>query len=269
MTGEVGATGKGFLTTTGQVKDRKTLAAEEQQASKKSENVESNNNASESEFSEEKVASAFSSVRSRFSEDVNSVVSVINEDEEDLKQANDNVKKQLKAARELKQAIKEEDQETADAKREELKQLQTERDKLASQIEDNNRERADQRIQSVSFGNKPKAIVKIDKLEFEKSDPNQDLESKEGVNNLISNLQDDRTNIQAQRKELREVKKEVKKVVDDVRTEIGKIEKAAIASVDEAEKTANKIANQVIRGGAESSLVSKIDESVVKELVAS
>lgn len=263
MAGEVEAAGKGFLTAAGQVKDKKTLAAENQEVKK------TQSNESEKAVEEDKsVSTAFKSVRTRFDQEVNSAISVVNQDQANLKRAGDNVKEQLKVAKELKEALKNENSEKADKKRAELQVLQEERSAIADQIDADNKRLAPDRNQSISLGNKQIEKIKTEKVRFESQKEAPKTESVEDVKKLISSLEDDRSEIKVQRQELREVKKQITGAVKEVRKELNSIEESSIRSIEEANTSAKKVASDIVKAGSQSALVSDIDESIVKELLA-
>ena len=260
------AVGQGFFNAAGQAKSKETLAAENKKAEASLEAKSSGESTPEKDTS---VKSALKSVSSRFSEDANSVINVINENDSNLKAAQKNVKAQVSVAKDLKNAIKDGDTEKADKKRAELAALQGERDKIAEKVQADNDARVTERTQSISFGNKPKKLVSIEKVEFQKTNKNQDLESAQGVDNLIDSLKNDQASIKSQRTELRETRKEVKQVVNDVRSEISRIEKASVATEQEAQKLADKVASDIVRTGSQQAVVSNVEESVVKSLLGS
>jgi chromosome segregation ATPase len=264
MANEIDATGKGFLNSSGQIKDKKTLAAEDAKQLKKSDKQREAPEAS----NDQSVSSALKSVRSRFTDDVNKAIGVVNENDENLKKAGENVKSQLEKAKELKQALKDGDDKAAEEKRAELEQLQADREKLAANIDADNKRLAADRVQTIALGNQQKQTVKIKEVKFDQGEKSKDLEKPKDVNELIDSLEADRDSIKAQRQDLHEVKKEIKTVLKDTRKEIDSIENQSIKSIDEANSRAEKVASDVVKAGSEKAIVSKIDESVVKELLA-
>lgn len=267
MAGEVQATGKGFLTSGGQVKDRKTLEAEKTQEAKKAREAKQNEGAVESDVSDKSVGRALGSVKSRFTEQANSFINTVNSSDARLKKAEENVKAQQEKAKELKAAIEKGDQESASKKKQELEQLQKERDLIAKDIESDNAEKTAERRKTLKLGNQERAVVEVKKAEFAKTDKNQNLDSAEGVDSLISSLAADKAKIKTQRDDIKEVKKEVDGVVKNVKKDLDRIEKSAISSINEAKAAAEKVAGEIVKAGSQASLVSNINEQVVKSLV--
>ncbi|MCO6429745.1 MAG: hypothetical protein J5J00_02710 [Deltaproteobacteria bacterium] len=271
MAGEVEKAGRGFLTAAGEVKDKRTLATEEAKSRKSrspasSDTIKNSQDSSRPDFSESSVRGAFRSVRNRFNEEANSFANVVNESDESLRKAEENVKAQLETARGLKSALDSGDAQTAAEKREELEKLQRERDQLARQIEQDNGRRAADRSKTFSLGSEQKGQVSVEKVNFQESDRSRDLESKDSINQLIQDLKSEREGIKAQREGIKAVRKEVKTIVKQARDEIERIENATLNSVGEAQKTALSVASQIVQAGAQASVVSNVDESVVRSL---
>ncbi len=263
MAKEIEAAGKGFLTSAGQLKDKKAIAAEDNKEAKKSSQTDK-----VSDTEDRSVSSALKPVRSRFNEDINSVITVANENDENLKKASKVVKQQLETAQELKQAIKDGDQKKTDLKRQELEELNAKRDQISAEIEKDNQRLNEERTKSVSLGNKQIKTIQVEKVKFEKSEPTQNLDKAKDVDNLIQQLKSDKQSIKAQKQDLREVKKEIKTVVKDVRVELNQIEQKSIQSIDEANIRAEKLAKDITKAGTQQALVSNIDESVAEKLLA-
>lgn len=260
---EVEATGKGFLNSVGNLKDKKTLAKEDAQASK---NKEADSAATKTSVSDKNISNALGAVKTKFSEQANSFVGTLNKNDENLKKADENVKKQLEVAKELKAAIKDKDQQKIEDRKSELRELQKQKDELAKEIEAENQAQDVERKRKLSLGNQERAAVEVKKVKVEKT-KEEDLDSAESVERTIDSLKAEKESIKTQREDIKVAKKEVNVVVKEVKSELEKIEKNSINSINAAQKAAEDVSKEIIKAGSQASLVSNIDEEVVKSLV--
>lgn len=261
MAGEIKAA-TGFLTSNGQLKDKKVLETEKQQ-----EVAAAPEEIRETSTEDQSLGNALSSVRSRVDKKINSIINIVNQDQDSLKKAGANVKAQIQVAKELKQAIKEKDPEKIESKRGELSRLQEEKSALAEKSVRDNQRVAPERRQSVNLGNKQLASIQTSAVSIRESNPAK-TESAEDIDKLISDLQGERDEIRAQQQDLRAVKKQLKSVSGQARNELSSIEQRSLNSFEEADRSAQKLAGDIVKTGAQAINVSRIDESVVKELLA-
>lgn len=266
-TNSVAGAGKGFFDKAGQLKSSEQLKTEIKAAPTKESSASESSEATQ--FSPQTLDNALGAVRSRFSEDANKAISRINENDKQLKEAQQVVKDELKVARELKDALKSDDTQLAETKRQELAKVQNRRAKLAESIEaDQGDQRQDQR-RSIQFGNEQKGIVEIKPVEFEASSQKaESLDRPKEVNKLIDDLKEDLDSLKIQRQDLREVRREVKSVVEEVDKQITQIEGDSVRRFEDASKLADKVAQQV-RSGAQGAIASNISAAVTQRLLAS
>lgn len=263
----IAGAGKGFFDKTGQIKSSEQLKTEIKAAP-----AEKNSSAQSSEateFSPQTLSNALGAVRSRFSEEANQAISRVNENEKQVKEAQDVVKEQLKVARELKDALKEDDDKKVEVKRQELIKLQDQRAKLAKNIEaDQGDQRLEQRS-SIKFGNEQKGIVEVRPVEFEASKTDaRELDKPKEVNKFIDELKGDLDSLKSQRQDLRDARREVKAVVEEVDKQVTQIEGDNVRRYEDANKLAEKVAQQV-RSGSQGALASNISAAVTQRLLAS
>lgn len=266
MAGEVSEVGKGFFNEAGKLKSPEQLAKETEAQSK--------SKAKETEVIETSVditsdtKSAFRAVRNNFNQQVKEVTTQLDENEQFIEEADKIVKEQLDTARDLKEALRTEDNEKASEARSRLKELDIQRRALSQEIDDKNRERAPERVQSLSLGNSQRGQVKVEEVKL-KPKIESDFGTTEDVNKFIDGLKTDKASLNDQRVKLQEVQGEVKTIVKDTRAELTQIEGDTIRSIDEAKATADKVATEIKSRGSDfalSTISTKINETVVKNL---
>lgn len=244
----VAGAGLGFFTEKGQLKSRSQLDSD---AASKSKSSSSASDSSSTDFTT-RATQALGSVKTRFVEKANTAISTANKVESSLNDAKDIVKEQIEAAKDLKKAIKSGDAQEIDTARAKLQDVEERRKTLASDLDQQNRETAGDRIQNLSFGNQEKATVRIAdaKLSSETSGKSAaDIQSVEDVNALLDSLKSDQSSVKDQIDDVKAVKAEVKDAVKEVKAEIKSLQSDVIDSFDSAEKLASKVASDIKAGG--------------------
>lgn len=261
MAGEVGGVGKGFFTESGELKSKSDIGREDQAR------ITNKNEAAPVPATDDtSISTAVNSSRARFSEKANSILSIINQDEENLKAAQAAVKSQLEAAKELKTALKEEDKEKIARAQERLGKATEARNQLSQEIKkDNDRVVAD-RAKNLSLGNQQLGIVRTKAVELKKTSTGSPDDISE-VNALIGELRSDRAEVVQQRKELRETRLQVKDAIETTDSQLSKVEDRSIRSLREAEDLAQKLSERITQNGAQALSATKISEQIVRQLL--
>lgn len=259
MASEVGGVGKGYFTEKGELKSQAQISKEEgaRKAAPQQEAAVSK---------ETSISTAVGSVRSRFLEKANSVLSVINEDQENLKAASAAVKEQLTAARELKSALKDGDKKEVVAAREKLAKATEDRNAVAERVQKDNDRLVTDRAKNLSVGNEQLGVVKVKAVKFEKS-PEEKVDNLKEVNNLIESLKADRSDLTAQRHEHIDARNEVKDIVENTDAQLSKVEDGTIRSIQAAEEKAQDLAARITSNGAQALSATRISESIVRQLL--
>lgn len=257
MAGEVGGVGKGYFTEKGELKSQSQISKEE--AAKKPE-------VQAAPAEETSISTAVGSVRSRFLEKANSVLTVINEDQSNLKKASAAVNDQLAAARELKSALKDGDKEEIVAAREKLSKATAARNEIADEVRKDNDRLVTDRAKNLSVGNEQRGVIRVKAVELEKS-PVQEIDSVKDANALIESLKSDRSDLTAQRQEHIDTRNRVKEIVQETDSQLSRVEEGTIRSFQEAESRAQDLANRITSNGAQALSATRISESIVKQLL--
>ena len=262
-TKEIGA-GKGFFSATGELKSKEQLSEAKAKSKDSGEKTQSEPASTAEDFSS-KVSNSLGAVRSKFVGSANEIASVVNTDEKNIKAAQDVVKDQLAAARELKSALKDDDVEAIKKSTEKLDTLSKKREEIAAQIKVDNERAITKRVKNLSYGNEQRTIVKTEEVKFESSSKDSP-DSVKDVNQLIDQLQADKESLNDQRKVVKEAKGEIKEAVAKVRDDIKTLKKDTIDSYDKASKLADKL-NQDIKAGAEAFVAHNIQDNVANLLL--
>jgi hypothetical protein len=260
MAEEVREVGKGFITASGELKSKAQLAKEETQVITEDTVEVSPENA------EERLSNAVGNARSRFREQANSVGSVINQDEANLKEAAKAVKEQLAAAKELKAALKDEDAKKTERAQERLAKATERRNEVAEKVERTNSEAVTKRVQNLNVGNEQRGIVKTKAVEFEKREAKKP-EKVEDVNKLIRELKSDRESVTTQRVEARQVKQELREEVSRTEERLATTEANSIRDLRKAEETARALAERIANNQSQALAANKIKESIAQQLL--
>lgn len=260
MAGEVGSVGKGFLSETGELKSKSELAKEDA-ASRRQPAAEP-----ESPAADTSIFTAIGSVRSRFSEKANAIASVINQDEQNLKDAAKAVRAQLVAAKDLKEALKNDDEEAAEKARAQLSVATEKRNELADKIKRDNAAVVADRAKSLSVGNEQLGIARTKPVKLERTEQ-EDLDKVKDVNELIRGLRADRESIATQRSDLREVKQDLKTTLEETDSKLSRIQERSIRDIADAENTARDLASRITANGSQALSASKISEQVARQLL--
>jgi len=258
-TGSLKGVGSGFLNQAGQLKSKEQLAADDR-------SVKARANGQATDYAST-VTNAFGAVRSQTSAEINRGVSALNVNDDNIKKAQELVSKQVKTAKELKQAIKQEDSDTIEAKQNELAKLQDERNKLAKKIEEDNRAQQESEPIVIKVGNDQKGAVDIKPVNFDSTKVDStELDQPKEVEQLISDLKDDQASLKTQKQDQKDTRQEIKAAADEADKTISKFQSDAIRSFDEATKAASKIADD-IRSGSQQA-ISNLSVSAVQRLLS-
>ena len=219
------------------------------------------------------VRNALGNVAARTSEQINGVASTLNERSEDLRSAKRNIQSLRKTARGIKRAIKEGDEEKANALREEFAQLQKERDEIAKRVDQNNQERRLDGPQAVRNGNQTRASFSFSDIEVEGSSE-VDTNSLKGLNVFLQDSKEDLQGVRSQIKEDRGVRRELGQLNRTLRQErsglVQESEKrtsGSINSLEEADLTADSLAKNIASSTLEESIVSNVDQNIAAALL--
>ncbi|RMG42179.1 MAG: hypothetical protein D6719_07070 [Candidatus Dadabacteria bacterium] len=259
---KISSVGRGFFTAHGHLKSKEELKLDQRNQTQNSNNSSSAVN----QLSGGRVSDVFNSLKTSFLSQANDFISVANRDRKNLKKARSIVKRQLKTARALKDAIKSGDQESADKLRSELQNLSEKRTELAASIKDDNLASAGQRVKNFNRGNKQLGILQLKPVSFAESTKLQ-LNTKKEVNNFIAELKDDRDTIKSQLNDLRKVRRELKGFIKQTRQALDSLQSGVIDSFGQATATANSISQAITNSGAQALLAHNLSEESVQALL--
>ncbi|MCB0332803.1 MAG: hypothetical protein KDD55_04840 [Bdellovibrionales bacterium] len=229
--------------------------------------------ASEQDFSV-RVAKGFQSLRSRFLEQANDAISVVNERIDDTKTASKLVKQTIGVAKELKSLMKDgATTEEIDKKKAELDKLLAAGREQEQTIKEHNRpQQDDPNVSFLSVGNNVRGLPKIDRVKFSASQKTgDDLQSVKDVNSLLQELKGERSSLVEQRRSFRDDKKEIKNTLQVARKDLNEAKESLLRDASEAEKLSQKIAadiKEAAASGSQEFLANNLDESIVNRLVA-
>ncbi len=260
MSGEVREVGKGFLTGTGELKTKAQLAKEETQV------IQEDSVEVSPQNSEERLSNAVGNIKSRFREQANSIGSVINQDQQNLKEAAKAVKEELEAAQDLKSAFKENDKKKIEAAQERLEKANAERNAVADRIKEDNKELAERRVQALNVGNEQRGIVKTKAVELKKREENKP-QSADETDELVRRLREDRGDITTQRQELRAIKQELKSEVSSTEERLAATEANTIRDLQRAEETAKALAERIAQNQSQALAANRVSESIARQLL--
>ncbi|MBX7145193.1 MAG: hypothetical protein K1X79_12130 [Oligoflexia bacterium] len=263
MAGEVGGVGKGFFSETGELKSKQQVA-KETEAPKESEASDKVEISSKS--SEEKLSSALSAIGGKFRSAANEAATVINNDEQNADQAAKVVQEQLKAARDLKAALKEGNDEKTQVAREKLERATEKRDAVAKQIEESNQEVADKRAKNLNVANQQLGVVKTEAVKLERSEK-RDVSTTKDVDNLIEDLKSDKQSISEQKERVRSERADLQAKVADGEERIAATEKRSLRNFEEADSKARDLAARITQNGSQALAANKLSEGVVQQLL--
>lgn len=260
MAGEVGAVGKGFLTETGDLKTSAQLAKEDQ-------NQKTNSAAGKNTpAADTSISTALGSVRGRFADNANAILSVVNQDGQNLKDAQQAVKKQLTAAKELKTALKDKDEKKIEKAQKELASATAERNAVAERIEKDNSRLVADRARNLSVGNEQVGIVKVRAVQLEKSNI-AEISKPKDAEKLIESLKADKASIAEQRTEHADVKNDIKEKIQSTDEQLSKLQDRSIRALADAEDTAQALASRITGNAAQALSASNISQSIVQQLL--
>jgi len=205
---------------------------------------------------------------------VNSFVSVLNQNVDNLKSAKSSVKDLRAVAKDLKQAVKSGDEEAAASLREEFGALQSQRDEVAARIETENRELSGSRSQTIQVGNERRERLSTDEVRFSASSE-ADLSSVDGINAFLESSKTELDDINSQIKNERQLRKEVRQINKGIRSELNSLGKSsdrdiqkAISDIEEAGGVATSVATQIgSQATLEDSILSNVEQSVANDLL--
>lgn len=266
MAGEVGATspvaGQGFLDKSGRIKSRETLAKEDTQKTE----TKSGNSEDASSVSKPTVENALRKVGAQFSQKASAVLDKVNTQDANLKEARSIVKQEIAAARDLKQALKDNDQEKIESSRDTLSTLATQKTALSKRVETDNRE-----VQSsdsvLNLGNQIRGSIKVEPVKISAENSTKaDLTTVAGVNALIGNLQGEREDLKAQQVDVKDARREVRAIINDTERDLSRVQEGAIRSFDEAQSKTNQVAASIRESGPSAVLAQNISSTLIQLL---
>lgn len=267
-TGRIKSEGLGFFTNKGVLKTREQLKTEDKK-------TESSKDAAKvsSSFSDQ-LGDALGKAEARFVDKSNRAIAQVQTATKDLRDARDLVSRQITAAKELKQAIKNGTDDDVAKRQAELADLQAERERLAERIDQNNRNGAGERTQVLSLSTPEKGkTVRVKDVEFSKetnSSKPTELSDKQSVDRYIESLQADREALKAQTKELKATKTEIKEAVQGAKDQLSAIREDSIKSYDEARAVTDNVAQAIKNGGisvVEQTINKSLSSDIVSELL--
>ncbi len=265
----------GFLKQDGSIRSKEELKKADQALAKSdsSSSSTSSTQASEQDFSV-RVAQGFQSLRSRFLEQANDAITVVNERIDDTKAASKLVKKTIGVAKELKSLMKDgASAEEIDKKKAQLDELLAAGREQEKAIRQNNRaQQDDPNVSFLSVGNNVRGLPKIDDVQFSASQTKgDDLKSVKDVNSLLQELRGERRSLVEQRRSFRDDKKEIKNTLQVARRDLNEAKGTLLRDASEADKLSQKIAadlKEAAASGSQEILANNLDESIVNRLVA-
>lgn len=265
-TGKISGAGQGFFKADGVLKSKEELAADtSQKTSKQSEEPV------ETTF-ESDVSNVLSKIENRFVERANSALESVSQQQENLQEARKLINEQLTAARDLKEALKNDDQERAQKLQEQLQELNEKRTELSKRIDLDNRKTATDRNQQLRLGNEEIAKVAIKPVEL-KSDKNFDakkIDKAKEADAFIEELKKEKAAVKEQVSELRETKKQITSAVREAKDRIKAIRRNSVSTFEDAQKLTDKIANGIQSAGiksVEDTISSRLTPSLVSRFL--
>ncbi|MBX7137285.1 MAG: hypothetical protein K1X83_04805 [Oligoflexia bacterium] len=255
--------GQGFISAKGQLKSKREIQVED------AKQAQTQSKAKETEIvTGDKVSNALAPVRTRFNEQANEVISAVNVNSQNLKEAQKLTKQQIETAKELKSALKDKDTEAIALKREELNKLAEQREALARQVKQDNAEQSDLRRRNLSFGNEQKGVVEVKEVKIQsRSTAADDLKNSGDVNDFIEGLKTELQSVKDQQQAQKDTKTQVKGVLQEVDATLNSIESDSIRSIDEAVKRTSKLAEDL--SSSSQALVNNLSVSSVQKLLSS
>jgi|GEM_PF-2471583 len=245
MAKEIGKVGQGFFDASGNLKTAEALKKESNTSKTNSTEKAASSADSSDTFNSSTVTNAISAERARFTEQSNTKVSEVNVGSNQVDRGIAVVKDQLKAAKELKSAIKEDDTEKADAARSKLAVLAKERDALADEISTTNREAGPSVEKNLRVGNRSVGpAVTVPRAQLTKSSTSE-LQSTQDVNKLIDSVKGDLDGLKAQKQEFKSARSDLKEAIGAGRAEIDKVEEGSIRTISAAESKAELVASAI------------------------
>lgn len=195
----------------------------------------------------EQTRGVFQNVRSRVNTQVSEIASNINEKRKDLKEARSLVKDQLEVAKELKTFVEQDQTDSPEFERkvQEYQAIRSRRNELSDRIDRNNRESSGPR--KIRLGNEEKGnTIEIHRVEFSQAREvnNDELATKDGIQDEIRSLREDRQSLRDQIGDNRELTQYVKDTAKNIRTEISQIENS-IENLAAAEDTVAAITRTI------------------------
>ena len=246
---DVAGAGKGFFTEAGQLKSKKSLQIEESKSSKSTAATEVDTSGSSANLDK-----ALGQMRTEFHEKAGRVITDVNQNLDDIKSAQNIVKAEKAAAKDLKAAIKDGDTEKADAARAQIQKLEDRRAKLAENISANAAEQKPRSRTSFNIGSEQKGTIEVRQVDFKAAAVDAaELDKKKDINAFIDELDKEAESLQAQRLDQRETRAQIKEIVTEVDTKLQAISDNAVRRFEDAENLANKL-NSEIKAGAQEAL---------------
>ncbi len=256
----------GFLTRSGQLKSAKENAEAERKISESDQPKER----SEEPDIDQSIGNALSAVRKRTNEDVNQITEALNTDKENLSSARVTLKELKQTAVELKQAIKNGDEDTAEQLRSRLKSLQKEQDSLVTKTEDDNRRLSTERVRDINVGNRQIGRVEAKEAQLERSSEVDTSDIKD-LNRLIEETDAQLENVKSQLSENKESRGLTQTIAREARQEINKVEENSLQSLKDAEALADKLSTQLkqLNSGSLNLVHKNVSQAAVDALLRS
>lgn len=189
-------------------------------------------------------------VRSRVTEQANSIISDNNKQIDVVNEAQKLTKQQIDTAKELKSLIKDGGSSDAiEAKRNELSELREKSEKLKSKVDQQNKDIEPERIRSIRLGNETKGTYTVKKVEYQAAGSTDDLDEAKEVQAYIDQLQIQSQSLRDQKTEFKETKKEVKAALNEARGELKELDDHVLTGFDQAKGLASRISDAVTQAG--------------------
>lgn len=240
--------GNGFFNAEGtKLKSKRELEAADKKEAEALKEIES---AAAKTSTDASIRSAFDGVSQKTAKQFNSAIQAVNTAGNDVNDGLKVVREQLDTARDLKQAIRNGDQDSAEVARKKLEKLDQRREALEGRIRENNGERAEAETR-ISLGNKEIASVGTQRVELESRRANN-LKSEEDVERYISGLKSDRESLKQQRDSVRSARAELKSGLTEAQRQISEVRGNSISSFEEASRDVRSIARDVTEAGISS-----------------
>ena len=197
------------------------------------------------------------------------------------------VKQEIDIAKQLKQAIEDEDDDRQLELKEKLRQVDVQREQLELRIGENNRARRGQELQSISLGNQRVGTAEINtQIDLSRIDSPavDDLTDQRAVNDFIKARKVERDNINSQIDQTKSEKDQLRGIAREARRSLNEIERTEeraaeelsgpIESILQAQQEVGRVASAISSSGLSGALQQPLrpdspDAKVVQRLLGS